>query len=346
MALPKFYKVCQDQQGNIVPQVLGSVFNHGTAVLASLYQDDAGTIPLANPMTSDAQYGSFKFYVNPGHYDLSFTKPGYTFEPINDMQVPQDVLTLGTMATQNADAVAITGGTISLPAVGLGTPANPTYPLLVATGLQSWLNGPLGLGDAPNPSYILNAVGNTRVAGNGEVTGRETCAQLGVNGAPDGNVRAQITYNKATDFGLKLRQTGTDTGGITLLFSNVSDTAVGSITTTASATAFNTSSDVRLKHSIAPLTGSLAVLAALNPISHRWNADDSYAENFLAHELQRVLAYAVTGEPDAVNEDGSIRPQQVDASKIIPRLVGAVQELLAQVETLTARVATLEDALA
>lgn len=113
MALPKFYKVCQDQQGNIVPQVLGSVYNHGTSVLASLYQDDAGTLPLSNPMTSDVQYGSFKFYVNPGHYDLTFTKPGYTFEPIADFQVPEDTVTLGTIAVQDAHAVNITGGSVS-----------------------------------------------------------------------------------------------------------------------------------------------------------------------------------------------------------------------------------------
>ena len=55
-------------------------------------------------------YGSFGFYVEPGHYDLTFTKPGYTFQPQLDMQVPQDDLTLGTMAQQDAANVAITGG--------------------------------------------------------------------------------------------------------------------------------------------------------------------------------------------------------------------------------------------
>ena len=79
MPFPRVYRVWQDQQGNILPAVLGSIFHRGTGVLAPLCNDAAGTVPLPNPMTSDATYGSFKFYLAPGHYDLTFTKPGYTF---------------------------------------------------------------------------------------------------------------------------------------------------------------------------------------------------------------------------------------------------------------------------
>jgi len=51
---------------------------------------------------------------------------------------------------------------------------------------------------------------------------------------------------------------------------------------------------------------------------------------------------AVSGLPDEVNDDGSIRAQQVDHSKLVPWLTAALQATLAQVEALTARVATLE----
>ena len=343
MALPKFYKVCQDQQGNIVPQVLGSVFNHGTAVLASLYQDDAGTVPLSNPMTSDAQYGSFKFYISPGHYDLTFTKPGYTFEPINDLQVPQDVLTLGTMATQNANAVAITGGT----ATGLtvpNTPGNGQFGLYSQLQEAGGTNRYFLISDGNAPSLLR---GNIQVGNQPGLFVDVVNGRVGIkNFGPIAAAALRIHHPRATEVGLWLQPTDTDTGGNnTVQFANTGGSGVGSITCTATATSYNTSSDLRLKHSVAPLTDSLAVIAALNPVSHLWNVDDSYAENFLAHELQRVLPYAVTGEPDAVNDDGSIRPQQVDASKLIPRLVGAVKELLASVDTLTARVAALETAL-
>ena len=74
--------------------------------------------------------------------------------------------------------------------------------------------------------------------------------------------------------------------------------------------------------------------AALRPKKFRWNADDSPGVGFLAHELQQVVPEAVTGEPDEVNPDGSIQPQQVDHSRLVVFLVGAVQELLKRVEVL------------
>jgi hypothetical protein len=55
-----------------------------------------------------------------------------------------------------------------------------------------------------------------------------------------------------------------------------------------------------------------------------------------------VIPEAVTGEPNAVNDDGSIRPQGVDHSKLVPWLTAAVQALVARVETLEAHVAALQ----
>jgi hypothetical protein len=43
------------------------------------------------------------------------------------------------------------------------------------------------------------------------------------------------------------------------------------------------------------------------------------------------------GEKDAVNEDGSIKPQGVDYSKIVVHLVAAIQELTAKIEALEAQ---------
>jgi hypothetical protein len=57
----------------------------------------------------------------------------------------------------------------------------------------------------------------------------------------------------------------------------------------------------------------------------------------LAHELADIVPAAVTGEKDAVNADGTISPQGVDLSKVVPILVAAIQELTARVQTLEAR---------
>jgi len=97
---------------------------------------------------------------------------------------------------------------------------------------------------------------------------------------------------------------------------------------------YQTASDYRLKHDVQPLTSGLATIASLKPTTYKWNADNSYGEGFIAHELQAVIPQAVSGEKDAVNENGSIKPQGVDYSKIVVHLVAAIQELSAKVAVL------------
>jgi hypothetical protein len=87
MVLSHVYRVSQDTQGNIIPSVQGSVRVHGTGALAQIYNDPGGLQPIGNPLTSDPTYGSFQFYVRAGDYDLTFAKPGYTFEPVYDVTV-------------------------------------------------------------------------------------------------------------------------------------------------------------------------------------------------------------------------------------------------------------------
>jgi hypothetical protein len=46
----------------------------------------------------------------------------------------------------------------------------------------------------------------------------------------------------------------------------------------------------------------------------------------MAHELQEILPYAVSGSKDAIDENGKMVPQGVDYGKITPVLVKAIQE--------------------
>jgi hypothetical protein len=46
----------------------------------------------------------------------------------------------------------------------------------------------------------------------------------------------------------------------------------------------------------------------------------------MAHELQAVLPYLVTGQKDAVDSSGKIIPQTLDYGKLTPILVKAIQE--------------------
>jgi hypothetical protein len=109
-------------------------------------------------------------------------------------------------------------------------------------------------------------------------------------------------------------------------------TAVGSINLTTSTTAYGTSSDYRLKNTIAPMTGALAKVAQLKPVTYKWNVDGSDGEGFIAHELAEVCPDAVNGEKDAIHEDGSIKAQSIDTSFMVATLTAAIQELNAKFE--------------
>jgi hypothetical protein len=118
---------------------------------------------------------------------------------------------------------------------------------------------------------------------------------------------------------------------------------VGSITTDASATAYNTLSDYRLKENVVPLTGAIDRLNQLQV--HRFNfiADpDTTVDGFLAHEAQAVVPECVTGTKDEVDDEGNPVYQGIDQSKLVPLLTAALQEALAEIESLKARVTALE----
>jgi Chaperone of endosialidase len=127
-----------------------------------------------------------------------------------------------------------------------------------------------------------------------------------------------------------------------LVFLNGSNALIGYLNATQSNISLVNVSDYRLKKNVTPMITGLNAVKALKPVTYDWTNSDESGEGFIAHELQAVLPHAVTGEKDAVNEDGSIKPQGVDYSKIVVHLVAAMQELSAKNDALEARLAALE----
>ena len=122
-------------------------------------------------------------------------------------------------------------------------------------------------------------------------------------------------------------------------------TAVGSIDAiTGNSVRYNTTSDYRLKSDVISLTDSISRLKQLNPVKFKWknNLAFGYQEGFLAHEVGQICPTAVSGEKDAVNEDGSIKPQNIDTSYLIPLLTSSLKEAVARIETLEAEIALLK----
>jgi hypothetical protein len=142
----------------------------------------------------------------------------------------------------------------------------------------------------------------------------------------------------------------TSATGTLIAFSVANRTDVGSITSNGTTTAYNTTSDYRLKNTISPMTGALDKVALLKPVTYKWNIDGSSSQGFIAHELQEVVPDCVNGEKDAVetytDEDGNeqTRPkyQGVDTSFLVATLTAAIQEQQALILSLTDRITALE----
>jgi len=116
-------------------------------------------------------------------------------------------------------------------------------------------------------------------------------------------------------------------------------TNYASITGNGTSVAYNTTSDYRMKNNIQPFVNSIVKVKLLKPCSYTWiKAPDLQNQGFLAHELAEVVPQAVVGEKDAVNADGSIKAQQVDLSYVVPLLTAALQEAIAKIEALEAKV--------
>ena len=109
-------------------------------------------------------------------------------------------------------------------------------------------------------------------------------------------------------------------------------TRTGNITNTNAATAYNTSSDYRLKEIDGPIANSGAYIDALKPVQGSWKADGSRFIGLLAHEVQEV-----SETPIATGEKDGEEMQAMDYSA--PELI---TNLIAEIQSLRARVAQLE----
>ena len=130
-----------------------------------------------------------------------------------------------------------------------------------------------------------------------------------------------------------------------IVFQDSGGTERGSIKTTGSATAYNTSSDYRLKENVNYDWDATTRLKQLKPARFNWIIDDTNTpvDGFLAHEVSSIVPEAVAGEKDGmenyIDEDTGeektrIRPQGIDHSKLVPLMVKTIQELEARIKTL------------
>ena len=128
------------------------------------------------------------------------------------------------------------------------------------------------------------------------------------------------------------RPSGSNQGHI--VFTN-GGSSVGQITTSPTSTAYTNLSDYRLKENVSAVTDGITRLQQLNPSRFNFIADpDTTVDGFIAHEVQTIVPEAITGEKDAVDDEGNPVYQGIDQSKLVPLLTAALQEAIGRIETL------------
>jgi hypothetical protein len=143
---------------------------------------------------------------------------------------------------------------------------------------------------------------------------------------------------------------------------------VGSVRTSGSATSYLTSSDYRLKENVVDMENATDRVKQLKPKRFNFIADDTntLVDGFIAHEVSSVVPEAISGAKDAMkDEEYEVTPavmdgetvvteavmgtrsvpdyQGIDQSKLVPLLVASLQEAVAKIESLEARVTALEE---
>ena len=283
----------------------------------------------------------------------------------------------------NANMLFVDGGNN---AVGIGSAPNTTFgSLLYAQGTPA-ANKPIisgySQGNSNNAGFaLLNDSGNRGIWTTG--------SNMRFTRTYEGNSNTDMTINSSGTLGIgktpdsslatvgtEIHQDGTvlmsrnssptlfinrsDDGTVIQIFRGAS--TVGTISVTSSNTAYNTSSDYRLKENVDYTWDATTRLKQLKPARFNFIADDTntLVDGFIAHEVSGIVPEAITGEKDAVetwtsdevdngdapdgvsaganklDADGNTIPvmQGIDQSKLVPLLVKTIQELEARITAL------------
>ena len=119
----------------------------------------------------------------------------------------------------------------------------------------------------------------------------------------------------------------------------LSNSVKGTITSNTSGTTYNTTSDIRLKTDIKPISDATDKLMNMNPVTHKWkeDPDGDTVHGFIAQEMQNIAPEAVHGEPDGEMMMG------MDYGRITPIIVAALQNAIEEINTLKQRILDLEN---
>jgi hypothetical protein len=249
--------------------------------------------------------------------------------------------TAGSGTFSAGDGSVYIGGASGLTLVGKAGSSNDVS--IAAANGQNLLTNPTGTSNV----VIGNGSGTISAANSLAVTGALSSTSLIVGGALFGLTNE---INVGATNGIGISNTNSASSTISLwnrattgdnvfaaFFTETSITTRGTISfnRTAGLVAYNTTSDRRSKDVFGVLNNSGSLIDGMTVYDARMKGATINRPAFIADELEQVAPFAVTGNKDAIDENGNPIMQQVSESSLVPLLV-------AELKSVRARLAALE----
>ena len=225
-------------------------------------------------------------------------------------------------ASGSATGLEISG---SVPAINLNAGSSDEFLIYGGSSNANILvanNNPLRFLVGGSEAMRIDSSGNLLV---GKTSAADSTDGIWIDGG------GRLFSTNTSDYAAQFRRNGTD--GIVVYFLNDAALA-GNISVSGSTTAYNTSSDYRLKTDVQSMTGATNRLQQLNPVNFEWIAEGTRVDGFLAHEVQDIVPEAIIGTHNEVDADGNPVYQGIDQSKLVPLLVATIKELEARITAL------------
>ena len=303
---------------------------NGISILSDLYVTDESQFNAGITYSHGATYLSNRVY---GASDAVYTASD------------------GWKSSQNASsargtAIVLDGtaGSISLYYGASDATVSPGSDKVITQGFYLGEDGDVGIGNAA-PSARLHVVDADTTA-----TAHVAMFECTESAVETADVLVRMDFSADADVDGARAISFHDSGG-----------EIGSVTLDGNATAFNTSSDYRLKTDLKDIPNATAIINQLKIYDFSWKKNTSKRlTGVLAHEAQAIVPYAINGDKDAMVDrivtqaqeeikddqeniiqakvdevtESIVSPQAVDYSKFVPLLIQSIQELSAKVTVL------------
>jgi hypothetical protein len=266
-----------------------------------------------------------------------------------------------TLALISSGANSIGAVTVVANGAGLGIVdflgTDGTNPISGAA-IKAFVDGTPGTNDMPGrlvfsttPSGSASPTERMRIDSSGRILAGKTASSFATTGV---ELAANINSGGWNMFSTSTAATSDEgniacnqaTSGAWVVKVHTGGTGIGGVRLNGlTGTSFATTSDYRLKENIVSSANAINRLQQLSVYRFNFIVEpEKTVDGFIAHEVATVVPEAISGDKDAVNEDGAIQPQCIDQSKLVPLLTAALQEAIARIETLEARLSALEGA--